>query len=73
MRKWRSSIRKYNYSHALPPTKILLGKGTPHWNMKLFHAKIKVNTCTVYEIGLCTCTGEDDGEIGVLAISRMSL
>ena len=28
--------------------------------MKLFHAKMKVNTCTICEIGLST--EEDDGE-----------
>ena len=39
--------------------------------MKQFHAKMKVNTCTVCEIGMFT--EEDDGEIGVLAILRMSL
>ena len=35
-------------------------------NMKLFHAKMKVNTYTVCEVGLST--EEEDGEIGVLAI-----
>ena len=37
--------------------------------MKLFHAKMKVNTCTVFEIGLFTEEDkeEDEGEIGVLA------
>ena len=40
--------------------------------MELFHAKRKVNTCTVCEIGLFT--EEDDvREIGVLAILPMSL
>ena len=33
--------------------------------------KMKVNTCTVCEIGLFT--QENVGEIGILAISRMSL
>ena len=43
--------------------------------MKLFHAKLKVNTCTVCEIGLFTEEEEEEdvGEIGVLAISRMPL
>ena len=48
--------------------------------MKLFHAKLKVNTCTVCEIGLFTEEEEEEeeeeedvGEIGVLAISHMSL
>ena len=36
--------------------------------MKLFHAKMKVNTCTVREIGLFT-EEEDVGQIGGLAIS----
>ena len=31
-----------------------VGQGTPQGNMKLFHAKIKVNTCTVCETGLFT-------------------
>ena len=31
------------------PTKIPSGKGTPQRNMKLSHAKVKVNTCTVRE------------------------
>ena len=35
-------------------------------NMKLFHAKMKVNTCSLCEIGLFT--EEDDGEIEVSAI-----
>ena len=35
-----------------------------------FSCKVKLNTCTVCEIGLFT---EDVGEFGVLAISRMSL
>ena len=51
--------------------KILLGKGTLQGNMKLYHLKIKVNICTVCEIGLFT--EEGDGEIGVLAILRMLL
>ena len=38
--------------------------------MKLFHAKMKVNTCTVCERGLVTGE-EEDGEIGVLAILGM--
>ena len=37
--------------------------------MKLFHAKMKENICTICEIGLFT---EDVEQIGVLAISRMS-
>ena len=41
--------------------------------MKLFHAKMKVNTCTVCEIGLFTEEEEDVEQIGVLAISCMSL
>ena len=33
--------------------KILSAKGTPQGNVKLFHAKMKVNsTCTISEIGL---------------------
>ena len=43
--------------------KIPLGKGTLQGNIKLFHAKMKVNTCTVGEISL----------FGGFAISRMSL
>ena len=39
--------------------------------MKLFHAKMKVNTFTVCEIELFT-EEEDVGQIGVLAISHMS-
>ena len=39
--------------------------------MKLFHAKMKVNTCTVCVIGLFT--EEEEEGIGVLAISHMSL
>ena len=40
--------------------------------MKLFHGKMKVNTCTVCEMGLFT-EEEEVGEIGVLVISRISL
>ena len=40
--------------------------------MKLFHGRMKVNTCTVCEIGLFTEAAEE-GEIGVLAILRMPL
>ena len=50
---------------------IQLCKGTLQGNMKLFHA-MKVNTCTVCEIGLFP-EEEDDGEIGVLTILRMTL
>ena len=46
---------------------IPLGKGTLQGNMKLFHAKMKVSTCTVYDVGLFT--EGHVGEIGVLAIS----
>ena len=44
-------------------------------NMKLFHAKMKVNTCTVCEIGLFTEEEEDHDveQIGVLAIPCVSL
>ena len=45
-------------------------KGTPKGNMKLFHARMKGNTCTICEIGLFT-EEEDVEEIGVLAISCM--
>ena len=48
--------------------KIPLGIGTLQGNMKLFHAKMKVNTCTVCEIDLFT-----EEQIGVLTISHMSL
>ena len=42
--------------------------------MKLFHAKMKVNTCIVCEICLSTEEEEkEDGEIVVLTILRMSL
>ena len=40
--------------------------------MKLCHAKMKVNTCTVCERGLFT-EEEDVEQIGGLAISRMPL
>ena len=55
------------YSCRKGPTKIPLGKGTPHGNMKLFHAKMKVNTCTVCEIGSFTDEEEeeeDDEKLG---------
>ena len=45
---------------------------TSQGNMKLFRAKMKVNTCNVCEIGLFT-EEEDVEQIGVLAISCMSL
>ena len=51
--------------------KISLDKGTPQGNMKLFHAKMKVNTCAVCEIGLLTEDEEEDGEIGVLPTLRV--
>ena len=43
--------------------------------MKLFHVKMKVNTCTVCEIGLYTEEEEEEDveQIGVLAISCMSM
>ena len=49
------------YSCRKGPTKIPLGKDTPQGNMKLFHAKMKVNTYTVCEIGLFT--EEDVGQM----------
>ena len=65
------NIDKMAYGNACIPsstcarkgtTKIPLAKGTPQGNMKLFCAKMKVNTCTLYETGLST-EEEDDGEI----------
>ena len=61
------------YSCRKGPTKIPLCTGTPQGNMKLFHVKTKVNTCTVCEIGLFTEEEGDIEQIGGLAISRMSL
>ena len=49
--------------------KVLLTIGTPQ---KLFHAKMKVNTCTVCEMGLSS-EEEESGQIVVLAILRMLL
>ena len=40
-----------------------VGKGTPQGNMKRFHAKMKVNTYTVCEIGLFT---EEEEELKML-------
>ena len=45
-------------------TKILLAKGTAHRNKKLLYVEMKVYKCT-------NCG--DEGEMGVLAILRMSL
>ena len=53
--------------------KIPLGKGTSQGNKKLFHAKMKVNTCTIHEISLFIEEDDHVGEIGVFAITRMSL
>ena len=39
------------YLCRIGPTKILLGIGIPQGNMKLFHAKMKENICTICEIG----------------------
>ena len=44
-------------------------KSTLQGNKKLFHAKMKVNSCSVGDIGLSRSTEEEeDGEIEVLAI-----
>ena len=48
--------------------KVLLTIGTLQ---KLFHTKMKINTCTVCEMGLSS--EEEAGQIVVLAILRMSL
>ena len=50
---------------------VFLVKGTTPAKMKPICAEITINTQADFELWLFT--EEDDGEIGVLAISRMSL